>query len=716
VNKKLSSGKLYLLIALYLSKKPSMHKISLVCLLLCQIIIGQNNSNAKKIPAPFNLHNTIITDDYSWMEDIKSTPVKDWVKEQNMLSQAHLEKISGQYDFKKTITSYNKYDTDYFPQKKGRYFFSRYYKEKDRPSSVYIRRKLDEQPEELINTWNIYKNNNVIIENYYPSKSSDIIAFKASTDGSDIKEVRFIKVFQKELYTDVLKNVKFSDVEWNLDLGVFYKRNTNQNRTERDSTFQIMYHKLGTTQEEDFLVYDATKKKVSFDFFTTRDKLIVSEISAATGKTTYYRASLIDAKFELQPMFQKDTDKFELLDYKNDRVYFSSRDYDWGDLRSADINNITGEKVIVPQIYSHLLLHAYLTENYIFCVYKNLSKYSIRVYDYDGNFVRKFDAPEGMTFRIRYYDKDTNNLFVEMHSYTIYTYNYKLNITTGESNPYFNDYIRAKATLFPFNYFETKNITFKSSDNKDIPLTIVYKKGTVMDGNNPTLLEAYGGFGVVSLPNYSTSLLSFIEKGGIYAFAEIRGGGEKGNQWATNGKGLKKTNSFNDFIEAAEYLIKEKYTSPNKLAITGGSNGGLVVGVAMTKRPELFKVAVPRVGVFDMVKFDQFTIGSYHHKEYGNPKIKAEFESLYSYSPFHNIKEDVNYPITLIITSDNDDRVPPLHSYKFAARLQNRVAQKNPIYLLEYSDAGHYGKISTYNSRLEKDANFYSFLWYHLNN
>jgi prolyl oligopeptidase len=693
-----------------------MHKITIICLLLCEIVICQKNINTKKIPAPFNLHSTIITDDYCWLEDIKSVTVKEWVREQNTVSQSHLKKIIDLYDFEKTIINYNKHNSDNFPQKKGRYFFSRYYKEKDKPSSVFIRRKLDEESEELIDTWGIYKNNNIIIENYYPSKSSDIVAFKVNTDGSDVKEVRFIKVFKKELYNDILKNVKFSDIEWNLDLGVFYKKNTNQNRTEIDSTFQIMYHKLGTSQEEDQVVYDATNKMVSFDFFTTRDKLIVSENDNKTGKTNYFRASLATDKFELELMFQKETDNFELLNYKNDIVYFSSKDYDWGDVRSFHINKKEEVKVIIPQIYSHLLLHSYITENYIFCVYKNISKYSIRVYDNDGIFIRKFDAPEGMTFRIRYYDKETNNLFVEMNSYTIYSYNYKLNITTGESNPYFNQYIKAKATLFPFNYFETINTSYKSSDNKDIPITIVYKKGTMMDGNNPTLLEAYGGFGVVSLPNYSTSLLSFIEKGGIYAFAEIRGGGEKGNQWAINGKGLKKNNSFNDFIEAAEYLIKEKYTSPNKLAISGGSNGGLVVGVALTRRPELFKVAIPKMGAFDMIKFDQFTIGARHHKEFGNPKIKAEFDSLFSYSPYHNVKEAVNYPTTLIITSENDDRVPPLHSYKFAAQLQNRVAQKNPIYLLEYNNAGHYGKISTYNSYIKKEVEFYSFLWFHLNN
>jgi prolyl oligopeptidase len=246
-------------------------------------------------------------------------------------------------------------------------------------------------------------------------------------------------------------------------------------------------------------------------------------------------------------------------------------------------------------------------------------------------------------------------------------------------------------------------------------MTIIHKKGIQLNGNNPTLLEAYGGFGSVSGPSYDVGLLHFLEKGGVYAFAEIRGGGEKGRKWHKDGRGLKKMNSFNDFIDAAEFLISEKYTSSNKLAISGASNGGLVVGVAMTQRPDLFKVAVPKVGVYDMIKFEQYTIGKFHLDEYGNPEIEEEFNALLNYSPYHKIKEGINYPTTLIITSENDDRVPPVHSYKFAARLQNRAAQKNPIYLQVKSNAGHYGKISSYEKSVQADAEFYSFVWEHLN-
>ena len=320
-----------------------------------------------------------------------------------------------------------------------------------------------------------------------------------------------------------------------------------------------------------------------------------------------------------------------------------------------------------------------------------------------------------MRFEIKFYDDETKSLFVSLNSYVVPSSNYRLNVETGESNPYFNDYIKAKASLFPVDYFETKSITYKSRDGKEVPITIIHKKGLKLEGLNPTLLNAYGGFGKISAPGFSSGLVYFLEKGGVFAFAEIRGGGDKGLKWQNDGNGIKKTNSFNDFIDAAEFLIKEKYTSPDKLAINGSSYGGLVVGVAMTQRPDLFKVVIPEMGLFDMAKNDQYTVGKYHFEEYGNPENKEEFNSLLSYSPYYNIKENVNYPTTLLITSENDDRVAPLHSYKFAARLQNRAAQKNPIFLKTLSGSGHYGQVATYADYIKEEAEFYSFLLNYLN-
>lgn len=424
---------------------------------------------------------------------------------------------------------------------------------------------------------------------------------------------------------------------------------------------------------------------------------------------------LSEETFKLKEFVVPNSTNFDFLYSKGDIVYFTDSKYDWGDVRSFNINNPDEVTSVVPQIYSHLLVDVDFTEKYIICKYRNLSRNYINIHNYDGTFVRKFEAPMGMNFSIRFLDSKTNELYVTFYSYTISYLNYRLNITNGDTNVYYNDFIEPKPTLFPFDHFETKAITYKSRDRKDVPMTIIHKKGISLDGNNPTLLEAYGGFGVISGPSYDVGLLHFLEKGGVYAFAEIRGGGEKGTKWHKDGKGLKKMNSFNDFIDAAEFLISEKYTSSQKLAISGASNGGLVVGVAMTQRPDLFKVAVPKVGVFDMIKFEQYTIGKFHLDEYGSAENEQEFKSLFSYSPYHNIKEDINYPTTLIITSENDDRVPPVHSYKFAAKLQNRNAQKNPIYLQVNSNAGHYGKVSNYKNQVYKDAEFYSFIWEHLN-
>jgi prolyl oligopeptidase len=319
-----------------------------------------------------------------------------------------------------------------------------------------------------------------------------------------------------------------------------------------------------------------------------------------------------------------------------------------------------------------------------------------------------------MNFSVRFYNSETKDLFVTFFSEVISAQNFKLNIDTGEIRNFYNDFIRPLPTIFPLNYFITKKITFKSRDNKDVPITIIHKKNIVLDGTNPTLLKAYGGFGVVSGPNYDTGLLYFLEQGGVYAFAEIRGGGEKGLKWHKDAVGLKKMNSFNDFIDASEFLINEKYTSPDKLAISGGSYGGLVVGVAITQRPDLYKVAIPEMGVFDMLTYSEYSVGKFHLDEFGDPEKKPDFNYLLGYSPYNKVKEDVNYPTTLLITGENDDRVPPFNSYKFAAALQNRTAQKNPVFLKTLGNSGHYGKNSTYQSRINESAEFYGFLLYYL--
>lgn len=694
-----------------------MKKILFLSLLICfPHLYSQPFFKSKKTPAAITKHGLAFTDDYAWLENYKSEEVRQWVNEENALADAQLKLVKDSYSSESKIKEYDRLSSNSLPIKKGRYFYMTLRRDKDHPSSLYYAKSLSDPPIELVNPYKIYKNDNVYILGNYPSKNSKYIAYKVSPDGSDRHEIRFADIVAVKNLDDVLTNVKFSNVAWNADRGVFYKKNSNVDVFARDSTYQLFYHRIGKPQSEDELVFDATKNESSISFFTRENKLFIIETDKDEKNKTYYSSPIDTETFYLEKFLEKDDANFKMLSYFNDRIYFSSNEFGWSDVRSFHIKNRSDETVLIPQIYNHLLVDAGFYEKYIVCKYKTVGKNYISIYSRKGEFIRKFDAPEGMDFRIRFFDSETNDLYVSFYSYTLPFYNFKLNLETGVSNQFFSNYSKPKPTIFPLDYFETKSITYKSRDGIEVPMTIVHKKGITLDGNNPTLLEAYGGFGVVSGPHYDTGLLYFLSKGGVYAYAEIRGGGEKGLAWHQNGKGLKKINTFNDFIDAAEFLIQEKYTSPKKLGITGASQGGLLVGVALTQRPDLFKVAIPKVGVYDMVKFDDYTIGKYHRDEYGDPNKKEEFNAMMAYSPYHNIKNEVNYPTTLIITSENDDRVPPIHSYKFAAKLQNREAQKNPVFLKTLSNSGHYGKVSNYKNHTEQDADFYNFLMYHLNN
>jgi prolyl oligopeptidase len=690
------------------------NSLLLISLLFFVSNFAQEYPQTKKSTVTITKHKTSFQDDYTWLENMSSVEVNDWVNKQNEFTDNHLIEIKKEYSLASKIKDYDSKTTYRIPRKRGRYFYAVYMKDKNKAPNLYYMKSLDDEPIEIVNPNKIYAKENVNISGYYPSRNSFLLAYKISINGSDRQEIRFVDLFKKKGLDDVLKNVKFSSIDWNKDLGIFYKQNSNKEVFAKDSTYKLFYHRIGTLQEQDELIFDASKHESDFSFFSSKSKLFIIESNKEETLKNYYYADIDDNKFELKKFIENDSTNFELINYYKGRIYFSSNKYNWGEVRSFDLKDKKDEKVVVPQIYMHLLLNTYFSEDYVICKYKTLEKNYIIFYDYEGKLIKRIDVPNGMDITFINYDQETKDFYFGVDSYTLPFRNFKVNIEKGQEQPFYSLTNPPKPTLFPLNYFETKMVTYKNRDSIDIPITIIHKKGIKLDVNNPTLLEGYGGFGVVSSPNYDVGLIYFLEKGGVYAYAEIRGGGERGEKWHQDGMNLKKINSFNDFIDAAEFLIKEKYTSPSKLAITGGSQGGLLVGVAMTKRPDLFKVVIPEVGVFDMAKFSNYTIARLHFDEYGNPEKEAEYKSMMEYSPYHNIKEDVNYPITLILTSENDDRVPPVHSYKFAARLQNRVAQKNPIYIKTAKKSGHYGDTSTYQKWLDEKAAFYSFLLYHL--
>lgn len=686
----------------------------LCCAFLYQYGFSQQFPATKKTPKIIEKHDTLFTDDYPWLEEAASEETNIWVEQQNAFTESHYQQVRKKFPIRSKIEDYDFLSTNSMPYKNGKYYYTLSTYDRTKPYSLFIREDLNDDPLEIISPYRIYKSTNVVLSNYRPSKSSRYVAAKLTLDGSDRQEIRFSDVAKNEILEDVIKDVKFSNMAWHDDNGIFYKKNSNKKIFERDSTLQLYYHKIGTAQEKDQLVYDATATHADFSFFCKENKLFLIESDKEETRRSLYVADLSDTEIELKMLIANDPALNDFVYYKKGRIYFSDTKYAWGEIRSFNIYDRKDEKVVVPQLYNHLLLDTEFYDGYIIAKYKTQGRNYMIVYDESGKFIRKFDVPHSMDFMIRYFDAKTKDLYVTFYSYTISYLNYKLNLDTGKTGIYLNEFIESKPSLFTFDHFETKTITYKSRDHEDVPITIVHKKGLKLDGNNPTLLKAYGGFGVVSGPDYDTGLLYFLEKGGVFAYAEIRGGGDKGSNWHRDGMGLKKINTFNDFIDAAEFLIRERYTSPKKMAITGGSQGGLLVGVAMTQRPELFKVAIPEVGVFDMAKFGDYTVGRFHKDEYGDPENETEFNAMMQYSPFHNVKEEVNYPITLIITSENDDRVPPIHSYKFAAKLQGRAAQKNPIYLKTLKDAGHYGKNSNYKEASQERADFYGFLLYHL--
>lgn len=667
----------------------------------------------KEVPYKTEKFSTTVVDNYKWLEATNSEEVTNWVNAQNFLANTHLEEISKKYSFASKIKEYNFLSTNSLPSKKGKYYFTFSSKNKLQPSSLHYRKSLNDKPTEIFNPFLVTQDENSLISGYHPSYTSKYIAVTMSFGGSDKHKMQFVEVESKKIIPDVVENIKFSNIIWNGDKGVFYKRNINKIATAKDSTFQVFYHALGTHQDNDRIVYDASKNNSRVQISLAGKKLLIIEEKEGVKS---YRTVLKDSEnFDIETIIEKDTTDLEFYYLSNNKFYFSSREYNWGEIRYFELDNRSEEKVVIPQIYNHLLVYTIFYEDYIVCKYKTVEKEYIAIYNHQGEFIRKFDTPSGFSCAIKFYDSENKDLFVSYSSYTIPFQNYKLNIKTGEATEFYNEYLRPKPTIFPLNYFETKVMTYKSRDGKDVPITIVHKKGLKLDGSNPTLLEAYGGYGTVSGYSFKSGLLCFLDKGGVYAYAGIRGGGVKGRDWYIDGKGLKKMNSFNDFIDAAEFLIKENYTSPAKLGITGASNGGLLIGAVMTLRPDLFKVAIPKVGVFDMLNFDSFTAGTYWKDEYGNVENEKDFKNLLSYSPLHNVKPKINYPTTLIITGENDDRVVPLHSYKFAAKLQNNEGQINPIYLMINSDAGHSGK-TKYKEAVEEKAFFYSFLLYHLEN
>ncbi len=671
----------------------------------------------KTVPQVDSYHGIQVPDPYRWLEDDNATDTKEWVQAQNKVTTAHLEAIPYRQEIAERYEQLFNYPKLSSPFKAGDYYF--FYKNDGLQNQpvIYYQKGLDGEVMEFINPNTLSADGLIAIGLAGFSKDNRYVALTKSVGGSDWQELQVMEIATKKTLPDVLKWVKFSGASWYQD-GFFYSRYPAPAEGEalkgNNQFHSIYYHQLGTEQSEDRLVFEDREQANMYHFGgTTEDKKyhIVYAAPGTDGYATYYQALGGDSEKYVQ-LFEGYVHKSDVIFHK-DGFFYVKTNIDAPNYRlvKIPINNPAPENwvEIIPE-GDHLLASVQTGGGYLFANY--LEKASSRIYrlHYDGSALTEIKLP-GVGSAGGFSGKEEDDtLFYGFTSFvypnTIFKYDIKTGISTlfHESELQFN----------PADY-EEKQVFYTSKDGTEVSMFIVHKKGLVQNGNHPCYLYGYGGFNVSLSPFFSASRLILLENGGVFALPNLRGGGEYGEAWHEGGMLFNKQNVFDDFIAAANFLIEEQYTSSNKLAISGGSNGGLLVGACMTQRPDLFAVAFPAVGVLDMLRYHKFTVGKGWIPEYGNAEASlVHFKNLYGYSPLHQLKEGTAYPATMIMTGDHDDRVVPAHSFKFAAQLQKYHSGEQPVLIRVAIDAGHGAGKPTVKI-IEEEADRWAFFFHHTN-
>ena len=639
-------------------------------------------------------HGIEIKDPYRWLENPDSEETKAWVTAQNEVTFGYLEQIPGRDKIKQRITQLWDYEKFGIPFKRGDRYF--YFKNDglQNQSVLYTLDSLDDEPKILLDPNTLSEDGTVALSGLSISDDGKLMAYGLSTAGSDWIEYKVREVETGKDTEDIIKWIKFSGVSWRKDnQGFFYSRYdepNEQTKLEDINYYQkLYYHRLGASQSEDTLIYHRPdQKEWGFSGNVTEDGryLIISVWRGTDPKNLVFYQDLHEPEAKVTELISEFEADYSFID-NDGSIFWFQTDLDAPRRRviAIDINNPSQNnwQEIIPEV-EEPLKGIGLINNQFIANYLKDARSQIKIFNLDGTFVREVTLPEigsAGGFGGKRYDTET---FYTFTSFTFPPTIYRYDMTTGESILF----RQPKVDFNPEDY-QTKQVFYPSKDGTKIPMFITHKKGLKLDGNNPTYLYAYGGFNVSITPSFSISNLVWMEMGGIYATPNLRGGGEYGEEWHQAGMKASKQNVFDDFIAAAEWLIDNKYTSTDKLAIAGGSNGGLLVGACMTQRPDLFAAALPAVGVMDMLRFHKFTIGWAWCAEYGSPDNEEEFKTLLSYSPLHNLTKGKKYPATLITTADHDDRVVPAHSFKFAAALQEAHGGENPVLIRIETKAGH---------------------------
>ena len=659
-------------------------------------------------------HGVKVKDHYRWLENPDSPETKAWVEAQNEVTFGFLEQISERETIRKRLTDLWDYEKYGIPIKRGERYF--YFKNDglQNQSVLYTLEDLNDEPKVLLDPNQFSEDGTIALSGIAISDNGQFVAYGISKSGSDWQEWQLKNVETGEDFSDHLQWIKFSSATWTKDNeGFFYSRYDappEGKQLEEANYYQkLYYHRLGTEQTEDILIYERPdQKEWMFDADVTEDVryLTISVSKGTDPKNLVFYQDLEDENATIKELVSDFIGNFSFVEYEGSLFWFRT-DYNApkGRLIGIDINQPEPEnwQEIIPENEKTLEGISVLNHQFILD-YLQDARSKLQIHHLNGDYIKDIELPAiGSVGGFNGKREDTET-FYAFTSFTTPTTIYRYNLETGESTLF-----RQPTVSFNPENYETRQVFFRSKDGTQIPMFITHKKGLFLDGNNPTLLYAYGGFNISLTPSFSVSRLVWMEMGGVYAVPNLRGGGEYGEEWHQAGTKLNKQNVFDDFISAAEWLIENRYTSSQKLAISGGSNGGLLVGACMTQRPDLFGAALPAVGVLDMLRFHKFTIGWAWCSDYGSPDNPEEFEALYAYSPLHNLKAETVYPSTLITTADHDDRVVPAHSFKFAAALQAAHGGDNPVLIRIETKAGH-GAGKPTSKRIEEVTDQLGFL------
>lgn len=686
------------------------------------ISINQTNSvtypNTKKVDTVTNYFGTQVKDPYRWLEDDMSQQTAQWVEKQNKTTFDYLDNIPFREALKQRLTKLWNYEKVGAPFKEGEYS---YFYKNDGLQNQYViyRYKTGQDPqsaEVFLDPNTFTEDGTISLGGLSFSENGSLAAYSISEGGSDWRKVLVMNTQTRQIIEDTIVDVKFSGISWLKNDGFYYSSYDKPKGSElsaKTDQHKLYYHKLGSSQKEDRLIFGGTPKQKHryVGGRTTEDNryLIVSASVSTSGNKLFIK-DLSDPKSPFVTI-QRDTDSdTSVIENVGSTLYLvTNRNAPNKKVVTVDASSPGPEnwKDLIEQTQN--VLRASTGGGYIFANYMEDAVSAIKQYTYQGALVREIALPGVGSAGGFGAKKQETNLYYSFTNYLTPGSIYSFDIATGVSKLY-------KKPNIDFNSqeYQSKQIFYTSKDGTQVPMIITHKKGMVLDGTNPTILYGYGGFNISLTPSFSITNAVWMEQGGVYAVANLRGGGEYGKKWHDAGTKLQKQNVFDDFIGAAEYLISEKYTSSDYLAIRGGSNGGLLVGATMTQRPELIKVALPAVGVLDMLRYHTFTAGAGWAYDYGTSQDSKEmFEYLKAYSPVHNVTPGTKYPATMVTTGDHDDRVVPAHSFKFAAQLQEKQGGKAPVLIRIETDAGH-GAGTPVSKTIAQYADIYGFTLYNM--